>query len=95
MGKPFSLKILDYLLERAVALVTMARKGHDLKIVYLDDFLLISKCKHVCAEPLRVLIQLIRKLGFMIHWDKVVDPTTHITFLGIELDSMAMWPCST
>ena len=26
----------------------------------------------------------------MIHWGKVVDPTTRITFQGIELDSMAM-----
>ena len=68
----------------------MARKGYDLTIVYLDDFLIISKCKYVCAEALRVLIQLLRKLGFMIHWGKVVDPTTRITFLGIELDSNSM-----
>lgn len=68
----------------------MARKGYDLTIVYLDDFLIVSKCKHICAEALRVLIQLLRKLGFMIHWGKVVDPTTCITFLGIELDSIAM-----
>ena len=68
----------------------MARKGYDLTIVYLDDFLIISKCKRVCAEALRVLTQLLRKLGFLIHWGKVVDPITHITFLGIELDSMAM-----
>ena len=26
----------------------------------------------------------------MIHWGKVVDPTTCITFLGVELDSVAM-----
>ena len=68
----------------------MACKGCDLTIVYLDDFLIISENKHVCAEALRVLIQLLRKLGFMIHWGKVVDPTTRITFLGIELDSSSM-----
>ena len=68
----------------------MTRKGYDLTIVYLDDFWIVSKSKHICAEALRVLIQLLRKLGFMIHWGKVVDPTTCITFLGIELDSIAM-----
>ena len=68
----------------------MARKGYDLTIVYLDDFLIISKNKHICAEALVVLIQLLRKLGFMIHWGKVADPTMHITFLGIVLDSVSM-----
>lgn len=68
----------------------MARRGYDLTIVYLDDFLIISKSKRDCAEALKVLIQLLRKLGFMIHWGKVVDPTTRITFLGIELDSISM-----
>lgn len=71
----------------------MARRGYDLTIVYLDNFLIISKCKCICAEALRILIQLLRKLGFMIHLGKVVDPTTCITFLGIELDSMAMTLC--
>ena len=68
----------------------MSRRGFDLIIVYLDDFLIISKNKEQCALALRVLIQLLRKLGFAIHWGKVVDPTTKITFLGIELDSDTM-----
>ena len=68
----------------------MARKGYDLLVVYLDDFLVIADSREACAEALSVLIQLLRKLGFAIHWGKVVDPTTKITFLGIELDSLAM-----
>lgn len=68
----------------------MARKGYDLIIVYLDDFLIISESKEVCAEALNILIQLLQKLGFMIHWGKVVDPTTCITFLGIDLNSVSM-----
>ena len=68
----------------------MARKGYDLIIVYLDDFLIVSESKIVCAEALKTLILLLRKLGFMIHWGKVIDPTTCITFLGIELDSISM-----
>ena len=66
----------------------MGRRGHDLLIVCLDDFLIIAKAE--CAAALNCLIQLLRKLGFAIHWGKVVDPTTKITFLGIELDSICM-----
>ena len=43
-----------------------------------------------CAKTLAILIKLLRKLGFHIHWGKVVDPTNKITFLGIELDSISM-----
>ena len=68
----------------------MARKGFDLLVVYLDDFLIIGKSETECAQALLVLIQLLRKLGFAIHWGKVVDPTRKITFLGIELDSEDM-----
>ena len=68
----------------------MGRRGYDLLIVYLDDFLIIAKTKEQCAAALNCLIQLLRKLGFSIHWGKVVDPTTKITFLGIELDSVSM-----
>ena len=68
----------------------MARRGYDLVVVYLDDFLIISQSKIECQIALSILIQLLRKLGFNIHWGKVVDPTTKITFLGIELDSIEM-----
>jgi len=39
---------------------------------------------------LNALVHLLRKLGFMINWSKVVDPTSSITFLGIEIDSSTM-----
>ena len=68
----------------------MGRRGHDLLIVYFDDFLIIANSKEECEAALICLIQLLRKLGFAIHWGKVVDPTTKITFLGIELDSISM-----
>lgn len=68
----------------------MARKGFDLLVVYLDDFLIIAKSQEECARALLVLIQLLRKLGFAIHWGKVVDPTQKITFLGIESIGMCL-----
>ena len=89
---PFGAKLSPGIFHRLTQAVKrmMARRGFNLLIVYLDDFLIISKSKEVCAQALNCLIQLLRKLGFAIHWGKVVDPTTKITFLGIELDSMSM-----
>ena len=89
---PFGAKLSVGIFHRLTQAVKrmMDRRGHDLLIVYLDDFLIIANSKEECAAALICLIQLLRKLGFAIHWGKVVDPTTKITFLGIELDSISM-----
>ena len=89
---PFGGKLSPGIFHRITQAVKrmMARKGFNLLIVYLDDFLIMSESKEACAQALNCLIQLLRKLGFAIHWGKVVDPTNKITFLGIELDSIAM-----
>ena len=42
--------------------------------------------KHI----LSITTSLLHKLGFSINMNKVVDPTTTLTFLGIEIDSVAM-----
>ena len=68
----------------------MGQRGYDILIVYLDDFLIISYSKEKCAAALNCFLQLLCKLGFAIHWGKVVDPTQKIIFLGIELDSVSM-----
>ncbi|MCG8046809.1 MAG: reverse transcriptase domain-containing protein [Candidatus Thiodiazotropha endolucinida] len=89
---PFGAKLSPGVFHRLTQAVKrmMARRGFDLIVVYLDDFLIISESKETCAAALLCLIQLLRKLGFSIHWGKVVDPTNKITFLGIELDSITM-----
>ena len=63
-------------------------------MAYLDDFFICGHFIKSCAKALKVLIQLlyqtITSLGFTINWNKVVDPTTQITFRGIEIDSKTM-----
>ena len=59
-------------------------------VVYLDEFFIKADTLKECAEAMNVLIALLRKLGFQINWKKVVDPSTRIIFLGIEIDSIAM-----
>ena len=56
-------------------------------LCYLDDFLIISKNKHTCANATNILTNLLQDLGFTINWTKLVPPTQTITFLGIAIDS--------
>ena len=59
-------------------------------IVYLDDFFVSAPSFEECQTALNCLITLLRSLGFSIAWQKVVDPTQCLTFLGIEIDSKTM-----
>ena len=68
----------------------LKRRGLAAVVVYLDDFFIKADTFQDCMEALNLTISLLRKLGFSINWNKVVDPTTNITFLGIETDSVAM-----
>ncbi|CAC5422338.1 unnamed protein product [Mytilus coruscus] len=67
----------------------MSRRGFTI-VAYLDDFFLCEQSEFRCRQALNSLIFLLRELGFMINWQKVVDPTTKLTFLGVEIDSIAM-----
>lgn len=89
---PFGAKLSPGIFHRLTQAVKriMAGKGYHLLVVYLDDFFIIADSKQECMEALNCLLQLLRKLGFSINWNKVIDPTTKLTFLGIELDSQAM-----
>lgn len=68
----------------------LKRRGLNATVVYLDDFFITAETFADCVQALNTLISLLRKLGFQINWNKVVDPTTKLTFLGIEIDSIAM-----
>lgn len=68
----------------------MRKKGISCIVNYLDDFLIVSPSHEECQRALLALIRLLTSLGFGINWKKVVSPTTCITFLGIELNSITM-----
>lgn len=68
----------------------LKRHGLTAVVVYLDDFFIKADTFRDCMEALNLTISLLRKLGFSINWKKVVDPSTTITFLGIEIDSVNM-----
>ena len=67
----------------------MARRGGTI-IAYQDDFLVIARSKLQCQLIYRELIQLLRDLGFSIAWNKLVDPTQSLIFLGVLFDTRNM-----
>ncbi|CAC5371373.1 unnamed protein product [Mytilus coruscus] len=88
---PFGSKFAHHIFHRLSQAVRrmMSRRGFTI-IAYLDDFFICETTKQRCIHALNILLALICKLGFMINWSKVVDPTTKLTFIGIEIDSIAM-----
>ena len=68
----------------------MKRRGFEIVIVYLDDFLIIANSKYECEQAYQCLLDLLLSLGFDINWDKVVPPSQRLIFLGVFIDSMQM-----
>ena len=56
----------------------------------LDDFLLLARDKAVGQVQLSSFLSMCADIGIPIAPDKTVQPTQVITFLGLELDSVAM-----
>ena len=58
---------------------------------YLDDFLVLgAPGSEECADGLTTLLGLTEWLGFPVATEKVKEPTTILTFLGIEIDSESL-----
>lgn len=64
----------------------LKRHGLAATVVYLDYYFIKADTFDACVSALTMLIALLRKLGFNINWNEVVDLTTKLTFLGIEID---------
>ena len=67
---------------------SLQKQGFSPLVVYVDDFLIISPSKEECQTAFSMLITILRSLGFGIAWNKVIDPTQCLTFLGIEINTV-------
>ena len=65
----------------------MLRKGFRGVVAYIDDFFIAAATYEECRKWVDILIKLLRKLGFLISWKKVVGPSRRITLLGVEIDT--------
>ena len=59
-------------------------------IHYLDDYFLANFTKDKCQEDLDQFLAICQELGVPIAEDKLEGPTTCLTYLGIEIDTVAM-----
>ena len=58
---------------------------------YIDDSILMGDTNCDCKQNVEDTVQLMEKVGFMIHPDKsVLIPCTKIAFLGNDIDSVKM-----
>jgi len=87
---PFGAARSPEIFQRLTASISrmMKRKGYEVTIVYLDDFLVISSTKQLCASILDCLRNLVEELGLTVNYNKLVHPSQKITFLGIDIDSV-------
>jgi hypothetical protein len=70
----------------------VCKKSQNSNIIhYLDDFLFGGRAGEItCNSTLSIFHTVCAHLGIPIADDKTVEPTTCLTFLGIELDTVAM-----
>ena len=59
-------------------------------IHYLDDFFFANATRHGCQDDLEAFFFFCSELGVPIATDKTGGPATCLTFLGIEIDTVAM-----
>ena len=56
---------------------------------YLDDFLVVTAAEECRGDhALCILLETFEQLGLPVAWDKLESPTSCLTFLGFELDSL-------
>ena len=78
------------LLADALAWV-MFRHGIHHQLHYLDDFLFVGAPASLkCSTSLQFALQLCDNLGVPVAAHKTEGPATRVTFLGIQIDSVAM-----
>lgn len=64
--------------------------GIEWRVHYIDDFLFVAQTREAAQTNLDRALSLCTKLGVPIAHDKTEGPSTCLTFLGIELDTVKM-----
>ena len=56
---------------------------------YLDDFFLAAHDESTCKKHMHTILKLFEFLGVPVAEDKLIGPSTCLTYLGIEIDTQA------
>ena len=86
---PFSSRLVPRIFHRftQAGKWMMIKQGFTAVVVYLDDFFICAPNLNECILAMNTLMALLRRLDFSINWDKIIDPTRCLTFLGIKIDA--------
>ena len=91
---PFGLTSVRYIFTAIAGMVQWILTSHhgvDFLHHYLDDFLTLAPpASSVCYNNLQACIQLCSKRGLPLHPDNLEGPSTCLSILGIELDSVRL-----
>ena len=69
---------------------SLREQGYD-SIIYVDDSFLLGDSYDECLANIRITLQTLRSLGFVIHPDKsILRPTQELVFLGFIINSVHM-----
>ena len=69
----------------------MQKKGAGVVFHYLDDFITVgAPASNECSQNIAIMNDACRETGMPIEVDKCEGPATTLTFLGIELDTVAL-----
>lgn len=74
----------------ANAIVRMLRDRGVIAKMYIDDLILISPSRERAEQDLRIAQELLKDLGLPEAPDKVQRPSTRVTWLGVDIDSVSM-----
>ena len=88
---PFGAKRSPGIFQRITESVTrmLHRRGYKSVFVYLDDFIIVTDTEKRCWEAYQCLLGVLMRLGFTVNWNKVVEPSQNIIFLGVSIDSLS------
>lgn len=88
MGARSSCKIFERVSDALKdILISQYNVKHVIKVI--DDFLFIAKTKSECEHALNSFQDLCKRTGFPLAKHKTVPPTNALTFLGLQIDTLA------
>ncbi|XP_028416203.1 uncharacterized protein LOC114540089 [Dendronephthya gigantea] len=93
LALPFGLRSAPFIFNSVADLVEWILKfNYSIRYLlhYLDDFLILAPTSSSeCAQSVAVAREVFSRLGLPLHPSKCEGPSTTLTFLGIELDSVS------
>lgn len=91
VSMPFGARASSCHMQRvANAIVRMLRDQGVVSKMYIDDLILVSPTKEKAMQDLEIAQRLLRQLGLPEAPDKVQAPSTNVTWLGVQIDSVSM-----